>query len=155
MNSLYILPITYGLVAFLSSYLTVKLLFRSYKTNDVADKLVKALITKLKELDLKADLDDLLEKHLTEFIASLKHQIPMASMFLRGSYADKLKSQAKEEFMKMIPELKEKIWIRFSNDLSFIENMIKESVCKRMIRISLIAAAIASLLGLLQACLMS
>lgn len=155
MNSLYVLPFTYALIAFLSSLLTVNLLFRSYKTSDVADKLAKSLILKLKELDLKSDLDDLLEKHLSEFISTLKQQIPMAGMFLRGSYADKLKSQAKEEFIKMIPELKEKIWVRFSSDLSFIENMIRESVFKRMLRISLIAATIAFLLGLMHVYLIS
>lgn len=155
MNSLYLLPFSYTAIALLSSFLTVYLLFRSYKTDEVADKLVKTLIVKLKELDLKSDLDELLEKHLTEFIATLKQQIPMAGMFLRGSYADKLKNQAKEEFMKMIPELKEKIWTRFSGNLSFIEQMIRESVMKRMLRIGLITSALAFVIGLLHVFLLS
>lgn len=154
MRFLYILPFSYALIAFFSSFLTIKLLFNSYKANNVANKLIGPLIAKLKELDLKSDLDHLLDKHLSEFIATLRQQIPMAGMFLRGSYADKLKTQAKEEFMKMIPELKEKIWQRFStSDLSFMENMIHESVSKRMLRISLIITAAGFLIGLLHACL--
>jgi hypothetical protein len=126
------------------------MLFKSYKSSAVADKLIGALMTKLKSIDLESDLDELLEKHLVEFILILKQQIPMAAMFLSGTLTDKLKSLAKQEFIKMLPELKDKIWTRFSSNLTFIEVMIRQSVSKKMRRISLIAACIGFLIGCLQ-----
>lgn len=142
-----IFPLLGALIGYLTTYLTVAMLFKSYKSKTVADKLIEALMVKLKEMDLKADLDELLDKHLTEFVITLKQQIPMASMFLTGTLSERLKNLAKEEFIQMLPEFKEKIWIRFSSNLSFIEVMIKESVSKRMRRIALAAALIGFTLG--------
>jgi len=141
-STLFLIPIVCGLVAVAATLLTVYMFFHSYETNSVGNKLVKSLTEKLKKIDLQTDLNDLLDKHLTEFIMTLKLQIPMAAMFLSGSLSDKLKLQAKEEFMKMLPELKDKIWDRFSHDLSFIEEMIKESVRKRLMRICLATSAL-------------
>jgi uncharacterized membrane protein YheB (UPF0754 family) len=148
---IYFLPFVSAFIGYLASLLTVAMLFKSYKSNTVADKLIDALMHELKKIDLEADLDELLEKHLIEFIGTLKQQIPMASMFLSGTLSDKLKNLAKQEFIKMLPELKDKIWMRFSSNLTFIEVMIRESVSKRMRWISLTAAGIGFLIGCLQA----
>lgn len=138
------------LVCYFMTFLTVRCLFKSYQTNDVANKFKDSLIIKLKEIDLHSDLNGLLDKHLNEFIVTLKQQIPMAGMFLTSSLTERLKGQAKEEFMKMLPELKEKIWQRFSSDLSFIENMIRESIAKRMLKVSFYGALVGFCLGGLQ-----
>lgn len=138
------------LVCYFMTFFTVRCLFKSYQTNDVANKLKSSLVLKLKEIDLHSDLNSLLDKHLTEFISTLKQQIPMAGMFLTSTLTEKLKGQAKEEFMKMLPELKEKIWQRFSHDLSFMENMIRESIAKRMFKVSLYGALVGFFLGSIQ-----
>jgi len=138
------------LVCYFMTFFTVRCLFKSYQTNDVAHKLKSSLVLKLKEIDLHSDLNGLLDKHLTEFVSTLKQQIPMAGMFLTSTLTEKLKGQAKEEFMKMLPELKEKIWQRFSHDLSFMENMIRESIAKRMVKVSLYGALVGFLLGSIQ-----
>jgi len=148
-STIYFFPVLGAIIGCLSSILTVTMLFKSYKSSQVADKLMEALMLKLKAMDLHSDLDELLEKHLIEFIGTLKQQIPMASMFLTGTLSDKLKNLAKEEFIKMLPELKDKIWIRFSSNFSFIEIMIKESISKRMRRIALLSALVGFLIGCL------
>lgn len=144
-----IFPLIGALIGYVTTYFTVAMLFKSYQSKTVADKLIEALMVKLKEMDLKADLDELLDKHLTEFVITLKQQIPMASMFLTGTLSERLKNLAKEEFIQMLPEFKEKIWLRFSSNLSFIEVMIHESVSKRMRRIALISAAAGLFIGCL------
>lgn len=61
------------------------------------------------DIDVEDELSSLLDKHLDAYIERVKKAIPMAAMFLTGETAATLKREAKEELLKMIPELKERI----------------------------------------------
>lgn len=67
----------------------------------------------------KQEIELLLDKRLDQLIQTLKLQIPMGGMFLTGALAEKMKALAKEEILKMLPEVSGMIAgkIKKQNDL--------------------------------------
>jgi hypothetical protein len=82
---------------------------------------------KLETWDLSKDVQEPLDTGLNRLVESLKNQIPMAAMFLSGPLVEKLKGIAKEEILKMIPDIKKKLFLRAKKELDFrllIENSV-------------------------------
>jgi uncharacterized membrane protein YheB (UPF0754 family) len=130
-----IIPFIGAFISWLMIYLPLKLLFYPFEPLDlglfrlqgyipknrekialaIADYVMKAinpeemLRKKLDEIDFKTELDPLLDTQLDKLVITLKQQIPMAAMFLSPSLILKLKGLAKDEIIKMIPTLKEKL----------------------------------------------
>lgn len=89
-----------------------------------------------RKLELASEVDPLLNHHLDELVGSLKQQIPMAGMFLTESLTGKLKGQAKGEFYRMIPTLKERL--------------IERCLTRNLTTIQWAGAAFGFVMGLLQ-----
>ena len=79
----------------------------------IAMLLARLFTRKVEGADVNADVDLLLDQHLDTLVETLKVQIPMSGMFLTGTIVDKLKWQAKVQFLKMIPQLKQKLIARY------------------------------------------
>ena len=108
-----------------------------------------------------AEIDKAIDEKLDSLVLVLKKQIPMASTFLVGSINEKLKSHAKGEMLKLIPEVKQRLLARIKGDLqgaSLIEMLSERmgSVLFRKLLFSLSApvAIIAAVCGLFQVALM-
>jgi uncharacterized membrane protein YheB (UPF0754 family) len=76
---------------------------------------------KLDEANFKDYVEDLINQQLDNFINVLKQQIPMGGTFLTGALASKLKSQGREEIMKMLPELKRHLTEKLANAIDVKE----------------------------------
>jgi len=63
----------------------------------------------LKFEGVEKEAEKILEGRLDSLVAAFKKEIPMASAFLTGSLAERLKGRAKEELMQAVPELKERL----------------------------------------------
>ena len=63
------------------------------------------LISKLERLDLNPLLEPIVDERLDALIDQYRYQIPMLSMFLTISLATKIKSMAKMEVLKALPEI--------------------------------------------------
>lgn len=145
MNLICFFSILGALIGFLCSLLTIGLLFKS------SDKVFDALKLQLKELDIESELDELLNKHLNQFIVTLKMQIPMGGMFLTETLNSKLKALAKLEFLKMLPELKSKISTRVIHPSLFteiIKNALGKKVMYSILSSTLAGFAIGLIIGL-------
>ena len=125
MNLIFFFSIFGALIGCLGSFFTIALALKS------SDIVFDALKLQLKELDIDSELDEMLTKHLNEFIVTLKMQIPMGGMLLTETLNSKLKALAKIEFLKMLPELKDKISARFINQSLFTE-IIHNALCKKI-----------------------
>lgn len=95
------------------------------------------LKSKLKEPNsqLEIEFKELFDTHMDELVAGFGRQIPMASLFLNGSIAGKMKLHAKEELLKMTPEIKERLLRKMNS---------------KCLKLSLSAALIGLILGGLQ-----
>ncbi len=116
-----------------------------------SDQIFNALKLQLKVLELETEIDDLLTKHLNEFIFTLKTQIPMGGMFLTETLNSKLKSLAKVEFIKMLPELKDKISARFNKSLftELIHNALSKKIRNAILWSTLTGFTIGLIVGIL------
>ena len=142
MNFIFLFLILGTLIGSFCSFLTIFLLFKS------SDQVFDALRLYLKDLDIEPELDELLSKHLNEFIVTLKMQIPMGGMFLTETLNLKLKALAKLEFLKMLPELKSKISARAINSSLFTE-IIKKAIGKKIKTIILSSTLTGFAIGLI------
>lgn|GEM_PF-2561295 len=142
MNLIFFFAILGTLIGGFCSLLTIVLIFKS------SDKVFDALKLQLKELDIESELDELLTKHLNEFMVTLKMQIPMGGMFLTETLNSKLKALAKVEFLKMLPELKDKISARAINSSVFTE-IIKKALGKKIKYIILSSTIVGFAIGLI------
>lgn len=103
------------------------------------------------------EVEDTIDEKLDDLVIVFKKQIPMASTFLVGPLAEKLKGSAKVEIMKIVPDLKDKVMkrVNLSQDSDLISDKILESIswntCKPIVlRVWGWAALMGIFLGFLQ-----
>lgn len=101
---------------------------------------------KIDENELQEDLKSLVDKHLDDLVNAFGRQIPMSSMFLTGSLAAKLRVQAREEILKMTPNLKEKLIERLSQKIKAKQYFLKACA---------LGGCVGFIIGLLQSLLLS
>lgn len=87
---------------------------------------------KLETMDMQVETEALLDKHLQELILSFKKQIPMGGMFLTESLTTRMKTQAKEEIIKILPDLKQKMLKKFLDQMQ-----LKEFIEEKMMGLNL------------------
>lgn len=134
-----LLPLIGAIIGWLLFFAILQLGFPWYKKKYMPNfignlmfrlDLRKEISEKIDQIDIKSQIEPLLDVHLQELIATFKRQIPMASMFLTDSLTTKMKAQASEEMMKMVPKLKTKL-IDFvatdSNIKKFLESTFVEN----------------------------
>lgn len=101
---------------------------------------VPELVAEFNRIDIEAHVEGLLDAKLDNYIAGLKESIPMVGMFLNAEYEAILKSKAKEELLKMVPELKEYIAQTLHDDLdiqAFVEEKVKNFSVRKMEEITM------------------
>lgn len=118
---LLLLPFISAAIGGLSAYFSLYLLMRPQKIPqehlietlvDFTDKHfdIEAIVRQtIEEIDLKGEMEGLLDKHLNDLVLIFKKQIPMGGLFLTESLTGRLKTQTKDEIVKMLPELKNKV----------------------------------------------
>lgn len=71
---------------------------------------------------IEREIESLIDKQLERLIGVFKEQIPMTSMFLTKSTEEKLKGQAYQEMIKMVPYIKQYFFDRcFSKEPDYSE----------------------------------
>lgn len=100
------------------------------------------------KLELQDDISPVLDKRLDRFTDKVKEQLPMAGMFLRGSVEEKLKAQAKAEFMSALPEVLKLIFHQLSHS-KIIRNFLWKTLKYYIIKLIVIGAIFGALFGLL------
>ncbi len=154
---LYVIPFLDALILGLAVYLTNLWFFRKANLWPLVAQTIATLEDqlhrKLEAADIHMDVDSLLEQRLEALILLLKQQIPMASMLLSGSLAEKFKGQAKVEILKMLPSLKQRLLDRLSEEVDIKEWVLKQiqefAIEKQALRIVLYAALLGFLVGLI------
>lgn len=152
----------YGaIIGFIAVYLPILILRLSRKKElfirqicssliETAD-LNEAIHKKVENGEFDAELEGMIDRKLDDLVLVFKRQIPMASTFLTGTLVVKLKASAKEEIVKMIPEIKEKLLLRISRDFNpnqLIEDRIQHLDFSLLDRYSIIYAFVGAFIGL-------
>ena len=76
------------------------------------------LRAKVEQMDIATEVEPLIDQKMDAFFDDVIKQVPMAAMFLQGTMADTLKGQAKGQLVQLIPELKEKMVTKLSDEFS-------------------------------------
>lgn len=126
----YLLPIFNALGAFLCVYLLCCYAFyrgriQSRVKNELKELEIK-IRHKLEAVNFQSEAALLLDERLDRLIFTLRQEIPMASLVLSGKLIQKLKTQAQDEILKIMPELKQKLIERLAAELDvghFFEKM--------------------------------
>lgn len=89
--------------------------------NDQAIQLFEGL---LDSGDMETQVQPILDTRLDHLVDTLKVKIPMANMFLTGPMVEQLKAVAKEELIKIIPDIKNLLVekLREGNQLDLLLN---------------------------------
>jgi hypothetical protein len=162
-----LIPIYGAVSAFFIVMITGYFLTKSEKGKQIVNELANSIlcdadISQILSSKLDTDLLDdeveaVVDKKLDDLVLIFKQQIPMASAFLSGSLVGKLKSSAKVELLKDVPELKKRFIERMKNELDdgTVVEELKDKLtwlCCRsfLMKVGGVACMIGALLGLLQ-----
>lgn len=88
---------------------------------------IQDLIRLMEAADIEGHGGELVDAGIDRFIDRMKAKIPMAGMFLTGSLLIELKGQAKEEFIKVLPQLKDMMRSHMEEHLK-IQDLIAEKI---------------------------
>ncbi len=151
---IYTLPIIAAFIGWFTNYLAVKMLFHPRKPirflgmtiQDVfpkrqelfAQKLgvlvskelisMDELVSKMNQGNLSNDVLPLIEKRIDHFIqVKLKEEIPLLSMFIKGSTIENIKSGMISEVESMLPEVMSKVTERIQSQVN-VEQIVFEKV---------------------------
>jgi len=134
------IPLYCGLVGVLSAFLPLAYLIYSKSglrhlregcSRIFSDVNFAAIAEKKLDNDVfDAEFEELLDHKLDDLVLVFKRQIPMAGTFLVGGLVSKLKHSAKEEILKMLPEIKNRLLTRMQKDLD--SQMIVDIVVDRV-----------------------
>lgn len=75
---------------------------------------IRELKRKIEDPALDIEFEELIDERLDQVIDVVSQQIPMASMLLSDLLVNKIKSQTKQEMLKMTPKIKQKVLLHFS-----------------------------------------
>ena len=145
-------------------FLTLQLL-RFFKIQDQLKKEfatmvdMETILNKVDQLDVEEEVSELLDKRLHTLVEGMKSKIPLAGMFLAGSFAENLRQQAKEELMQLLPEFKELLKKRIEENFDvnkFLEEKLADtplhkhsSIRKILWTLPLAGGAVGGIMGLL------
>jgi hypothetical protein len=87
----------------------------------------KGMIDKFNQFDMEKEIAPLLEHRLQTLVEQLKHEIPMGEILLSGALAERLKERARQEIIKGLPEIKDRLGERIKEEFA-LEAKIEEVV---------------------------
>lgn len=123
------------------------------------------LARKLAEFDLTAEIGPLLEVKLDQIISQMAAQIPMGEFLIAGKIGQKLKSKVKDEILVFLPELKEHLVKKISDEFDLKEMLsnkiqsydfntlfrnLEKDIGSRLYQLQGLAALIAAFWGVLE-----
>ncbi len=147
MNKLfYLLPSFCACIGVISVLITYYFIWRRLERNKTT--LVQTLSQRVNSTEIQKEVSEVLDHKLNHFIHELRSQIPMGSMLLTDSLSRTIKGIAKEEMLKMIPDIKERLVNRLSTEMD-IEKIALNSLRSELYRIVLYGAVLGFSLGLL------
>lgn len=85
------------------------------------------MIKQFDQFDLEKEISPLIENRIENLVGQLKHEIPMGEILLSGPLADRLKERARQEILKGLPEIKDRLAQRIKEEFG-VENKIEEVV---------------------------
>lgn len=122
MNLIYLMPLLDALIAAAFMYGIAKFLLPKLIIQKINEKVIST--------DFNTYAEPLIERKIDGFIEQMKHQIPLASMFISSSLIGKLKNQGKEEILKAVPEVKRHLLERLShNPFNFNPFIVRATLC--------------------------
>lgn len=164
--SYYFIPLVTGLIGWVTNVIAVKMLFHPrYPVNlgvitlqglvpkrraalakslaSLVDRellSVPEIINEFNRIDIEKLLSSQLDERLDAYFSQIRQAVPMAGMFLQGDTLVMLKDKAKDELLKIVPELKERIAAVLHDDLdiqAFVEEKIRHFSVRKMEEITL------------------
>lgn len=142
----YLLPSMTALIGILNVLITYYCLWRRLEKSKA--EIFQSLCKKFDNLEVQVELDEILEDKLDGFIADLRNQIPMGAMLLTHALSIKIKGLAKDGILKMMPDIKERLLSRLSNEVR-VESTVLRILRPELCRIVIYGALVGFLLGLL------
>lgn len=132
MNSLIGWIIYIGLVQFFFFYLFPQKKAKIYQwiEQTIKQEFVSnefSLSDKIDQINLKKEVSPILDEKLDGFIEKLESQIPFGGILLTQSFKAKMKSQAKQEMLNALPEIKEVLVHKMNKEFDF-KAFIQEKV---------------------------
>ena len=130
---------------------------------------LKDLLFLIESVDIEGHGSQLVDEGIDRFVVRMKAKIPMAGMFLTGPLLADLKAQAKEEFIKVLPDLKEHIKSHMNEHLSIqdfiadkirafspdkLEHLVMKVAKKELSTVERLGGVLGFLVGLIQVLLM-
>lgn len=142
----YLLPTYCALIAILTVLITYFCLWRQLKKSK--NLIIQSLGKKLETEEAQIAMNDILEIKLEELMNNLRNQIPMGSMLLTPALTGKIKEVAKEEIVKMLPDLKERLMNRLTSSLH-IESILWPMLKIECFKVMMYTAILGFVLGFL------
>lgn len=151
----FLIPCVTTLIGWLTNVVAVKMLFHPRKpfsffglrfqgaipkrrdalATSLADVFERELVSSqeiaghIEHLDMEGEVGALLDQRLGAFVGGLKEKMPMVSMFLTDSLSEKLAAGLKEEVIKELPQLKNRISTQLEEKLD-IKTLIEDKIQK-------------------------
>lgn len=142
----FLLPTLGAFIGVLSVLITYYCLWRTLEKNKT--KIIQSLTQRLDSVELQGEFHKILDDKIDNFIENLRNQIPMGPMLLTHSLSLKIKGIAKEEILKQLPDIKERLLTRFTQETR-IEIILWRTFRSELYRIIIYNALLGFLFGLL------
>lgn len=143
---LYLLPTLGAIIGVLSILMATYCLWRKIEKDKA--EMIQKLSQKFDSQELQGDLHEILDDKLEGFIDDLRNQIPMGSMLFTSALSKTVKGLAKEGFLKMVPDIKDRLLRRLSDDMQ-LETIILNRLRPELYRLIIYAGLLGFVMGLL------
>lgn len=143
---MYLVPSLGAFIGIFSVLLTYFCLWHTLRKSK--KELLDRISGLLEEMKWKDACHNILTEKLEGFMQDLRQQIPMGQMLLTPALSGKIKEIVKEGILKMLPDMKEQLLNKVSQNISF-EKVILKSFMKELVRIIVYAALLGFFAGLL------
>lgn len=143
---LYLLPTLGAFIGVSTVLMTYYILWRTLEKNRA--KIIQNFTQKLDTVELQGEFHKILDDKLESFMENLRNQIPMGAMLLTHALSLKVKALAKEEILKMLPDVKERLLQRLTNETR-IEIILWRTLRVELYRILIYGALLGFILGLI------
>lgn len=146
MKLIFLLPSLGALIGILSVFMTYYCLWRRLEKSKA--EIIARLTQEFDNVAGPGDFCEILDEKLEGFIEDLRNRIPMGNMLLTSSLSVKVKELAKEGIIKIMPDIKERLINRLSNEMR-VDILILKILCPELCRIIIYAAVLGFIIGLL------
>jgi hypothetical protein len=139
---IYLLPAFGAFIAVLSVFITYVCLWRKLEKSKA--QILENLGKKIGKADFHEIVDDKMEGLIQDF----KEQIPMGNMLFTPALSGKIRDIAKKGLLNMLPDIKKRLLIRLSLEMS-IEAILFKFLRPLLFLIIIYAAFVGFVLGLI------